>query len=182
MARVLSPEDLYKRCDESILDFRTTEEVPPLDGIIGQERALDSIEFGLNLPSTGFNIYVLGDSGTGKTSAIRSFISKKAEQENVPPDWCYVYNFRDPAEPIAISLEPGRGIALQKNMAALIASLKVEIPKIFESKEYKKRNDVIVEEFQLRQKNLFASVDRDAGEKGFKLQPAMGGFTITRSV
>jgi lon-related putative ATP-dependent protease len=178
MARVLSPEDLYKRCDESLFDFRTTEEVPPLDGIIGQERALDSIDFGLNLPSTGFNIYVLGDSGTGKTSAIRSFISKKAEQEIVPPDWCYVYNFRDPAEPMAISLEPGRGIALQKDMAALIASLKVEIPKIFESKEYKKQNDVILEEFQSRQKDLFASVDRDAAGKGFKLQPAMGGFTI----
>src|SRR3990172_321045 len=122
MARVLSPEDLYRSCDERFFSFRTTDELAPLDGIIGQERALDSIDFGLNLASTGFNIYVLGESGTGKTSAIRSFISKKAEGEKVPPDWCYVHNFRDPAEPIAIFLEPGRGAALQKDMAELIAS------------------------------------------------------------
>ncbi len=178
MPRELSLDDLFRCCDASLFDFRTTDEVPPLDGIIGQERALDSIDFGLNLSSTGFNIYVLGESGTGKASAIRSFISKKAEQERVPPDWCYVYNFRDPAEPIAIFLEPGRGAAFQKDMEELIASLKVEIPKIFDSKEYKQRSNIIVEEFQSRQKSLFSSLEREADNKGFKVQPAMGGFSI----
>jgi len=178
MARVLSPDDLYKSCLEHLFEFKTTDEVPPLDGIIGQERALDSIDFGLNLSSTGFNIYVLGESGTGKASAIRSFISKKAEKEKVPPDWCYVYNFRDPTEPIAISLEQGRGIALQKAMAELITSLKLEIPKIFDSKEYKKQNNIIVEEFQSRQKELFASLEREAEKKGFRVRSAMGGFSI----
>ncbi|MDH3236973.1 MAG: AAA family ATPase [Deltaproteobacteria bacterium] len=178
MARVLSPDDLYKCCDERTFDFRTTGDVPPLDGIIGQERALDAIDFGLNLPSTGFNIYVLGESGTGKASAIRSFISKKAEQEEVPPDWCYVHNFRDPTEPIAMSLPPGQGVALQKSLAELIASLKVEIPRIFESKDYKKQNNIIVEEFQSRQKELFSPLERDAEEKGFKVRSAMGGFSI----
>ncbi len=178
MARNLSPDDLYRFCDERLFDFRTTDELPMLDGIIGQDRALHSIEFGLNLSSTGFNIYVLGESGTGKTSAIRSFIAKKAEQESVPADWCYVNNFRDPTEPVAISLGPGRGIAFQKDMAELISSLKVEIPKIFEAKEYKKQNNIIVEEFQSRQKDLFAAVERDASGMGFKLQPATGGFSI----
>jgi lon-related putative ATP-dependent protease len=178
MARNLSPEDLYRFCDERIFSFRTTAELPPLEGIIGQERALTSIDFGLNFSSAGFNIYVLGESGTGKTSAIRSFIAKKAEQGKVPPDWCYVNNFRDPTEPVAVSLAPGRGVALQKDMAELISSLKVEIPKIFESKEYKKQHNVIAEEFHARQKDLFASVERDAGKMGFKLQPAMGGFSI----
>ena len=178
MARTLSPEDLYRFCDEPFLAFRTTDELPRLEEIIGQERALNSIDFGLNFSSTGFNIYVLGESGTGKTSAIRSFISKKAEQEKVPPDWCYVNNFRDPTEPVAVSLAPGRGVALQRDMAELISSLKVEIPKIFESKEYKRQNNIIVDEFQARQKDLFASVERDAGKMGFKLQPAMGGFSI----
>ena len=178
MARVLSADDLYKSCDERIFDFRTTGDIPSLEGIIGQERALTAIDFGLNLPSTGFNIYVLGESGTGKNSAIRSFISKKAEGEEVPRDWCYVQNFGEPTEPIALSLEPGRGIALQKDMEELIASLKVEIPKIFDSKVYKKQHGVIMEAFQARQKELFASVEREAGEKGFQLRPAMGGFTI----
>ena len=136
MARELAPDDVFRRCDERLFEFRTTDELPPLEGIVGQDRALDAIEFGLNLSSTGFNIYVLGESGTGKTSAIRSFISKKAEQEKVPPDWCYVYNFQEPAEPIAVSLPSGQGIAFQRDMEELIASLKVEIPKIFDSKEY----------------------------------------------
>jgi lon-related putative ATP-dependent protease len=178
MARVLSPVDLYRSCDGRFFTFRTTEELAPLDGIIGQERALDSIDFGLNLANTGFNIYVLGESGTGKTSAIRSFISKKAEGEKVPPDWCYVYNFRDPTEPIALSLEPGRGVALQKDMAELVASLKVEIPKIFDSKDYKKQNHILMEDLQSRQKEIFSSLEREAGEKGFQVRPAMGGYAI----
>jgi len=178
MARMLSPDDLYRNCDESMFDFHTTGDVPSLDGIIGQERALSAIDFGLNLPSLGFNIYVLGESGTGKTSAVRAFISKKAEQEEVPPDWCYVHNFGNPTEPISLSLETGRGESLQKEMAELIASLQVEIPKIFESKIYKKQHGVIMEAFQARQKELFASVEGEAGEKGFQLRPAMGGFTI----
>jgi lon-related putative ATP-dependent protease len=178
MARVLSPADLYRACDERFFSFRTTEEMAPLDGIIGQERALDSIDFGLNFASNGFNIYVLGESGTGKTSAIRSFISKKAEGEKVPPDWCYVYNFRDPTEPVALSFEPGRGVALQKDMAELIASLKVEIPKIFDSKDYKKQNHILMEELQSRQKEIFSSLEREAGERGFQVRPSVGGYAI----
>ncbi len=178
MARLLAPEELYRICDESLFPFRTTDDVPDLAGIVGQERALEAIDFGLNLSSTGFNIYVLGESGTGKTSAIRSFISRKAETEKVPPDWCYVHNFGEPTAPIAFSVEPGRGVAFQKDMAELVASLKVEIPKIFESKVYKKQRGVIMEAFQARQKELFSDVERKAGEKGFQLRPAMGGFTI----
>src|SRR5512134_4138085 len=134
MAKILSPVDLYKRCDPKSFPFKTTADLSPLDGIIGQRRALDAIDFGLNLQSAGFNIYVLGDSGTGKTSAIRAFISKKAESEIVPPDWCYVHNFRDTADPIAIWLEPGRGIEFQKDLQELVAHLKIEIPKVYESK------------------------------------------------
>ncbi len=128
MQRILSPDDLYRRCDPSFFSFRTTANLPPLEEIIGQQRAVDAIDFGLNLKSDGFNIYVLGESGTGRTSAIRAFISKKAEKEIVPPDWCYVNNFREPGEPIAIRLEPGRGAEFQREMHELIASLRVEVP------------------------------------------------------
>ncbi len=179
MARTLGPDDLRKRCDPGMFTFRTTEELPPLDGIIGQQRALDAIDFGLNLQCAGFNIYVLGDSGTGKTSAIRSFISRKAENEIVPPDWCYVHNFKDAGDPIAIWLEPGRAIELQKDMRELVDHLKNEIPKNFESKEYKKQKSVITEEVQRRQKELFEALEIEAGSKGFKVKAAMGGFSLT---
>jgi lon-related putative ATP-dependent protease len=178
MAKTLSPDDLYRRCDPKMFPFGTTGDLPALDGIIGQQRALDAIDFGLNLRSTGFNIYVLGDSGTGKTSAIRSFLSKKAGTEIIPPDWCYVYNFRAPADPIAIWLEPGRGSEFRKDMQEFIAHLKVEIPKIFESKEYKKQRNAATEEFQKKQKELFEALEKEAESRGFKIKAAMGGFSI----
>src|SRR5512143_191999 len=178
MGGTLSADDLHRPCDTRLFRFRTTEEVPPLDAMIGQGRALDSIDFGLNVPSVGFNIYVLGDAGTGKTSAVRSFIRKKAEGEKVPSDWCYVNNFRDPAEPTAISLSPGRGIEFQKDMAELLATLKLEIPKLLDSKEYKKERNAVVEEFQRRQKELFGGLESEAESKGFNIRAAMGECTL----
>src|SRR5512134_186419 len=108
MGRSLGPDELRKPCDPERFRFVTTREVVPLAGIIGQARALESIDFGLDMHGLGFNIYVLGESGTGKTSAIRAFVSEKAKGLPVPSDWAYVFNFRDPAEPIALSLPPGR--------------------------------------------------------------------------
>jgi lon-related putative ATP-dependent protease len=178
MAKTLSPDDLYRRCDPKMFPFGTTADLPPLEGIIGQRRALDAIDFGLNLQSSGFNIYVLGDSGTGKTSAIRSFISKKAEKEIVPPDWCYVCNFSESADPVAIWLEPGRGTELQEDLRRLIDRLKAEIPKVFESKEYKKQRNAVNEEFQKKQKELFGALERDAESKGFRIKAQMGGFSL----
>jgi lon-related putative ATP-dependent protease len=178
MAKTLSPDDLYRHCDPKIFSFATTADLPGLEGIIGQQRALDAIDFGLNLQSNGFNIYVLGDSGTGKTSAIRTFISKKAEKEIVPPDWCYVHNFREAADPVALWLEPGRGGELQEDMQRLIDRLKAEIPKIFESKEYKKQRNAVNEEFQKKQKELFGALEKDAESRGFRIKAQMGGFTL----
>ncbi|MGE5189138.1 MAG: Lon protease family protein [Gemmatimonadota bacterium] len=178
MGRILSADDLYRACDTRLFGFGTTGDVPSLDSMIGQVRALDSIDFGLNMASAGFNIYVLGDAGTGKTSAVRSFIRKKAEGETVPRDWCYVNNFRDPAEPTAIPLSPGRGTEFQKDVSELLATLKVEIPRIFDSKEYKKERNAIVEEFQKRQKELFSGLEHEAEAKGFNVRAAMGEFTL----
>ena len=176
--RRLTVEELYRRCDRALFDFKTTDELPPFDGTIGQDRALSAIDFGLSLDSTGFNIYVLGESGTGKTSTIRALISKKAEREPVPPDWCYVYNFKDPDTPLAISLKPGQGVEFQREMEELINSLKVEIPKVFESKEYEKQKGRILEEFQKRQKELFAGLEEEAASKGFAIRRTVGGFLI----
>ncbi|NOX20137.1 MAG: AAA family ATPase [Nitrospirae bacterium] len=178
MSRILDENDLYKCCDPSTFNFKSTDELPPFEGTIGQERALSAIDFGLNLQSKGFNIFVLGESGTGKTSTIKTLISRKAEKEKVPPDWCYVYNFKDPDSPIAISLEPGKGMQFKKDMQELIESLKKEIPRVFESKEYEKQKNRILEEFQKRQKDLFNAVEEEAESKGFTIKRTVGGFFI----
>ncbi|MCS7203914.1 MAG: AAA family ATPase, partial [Thermodesulfovibrio sp.] len=87
MIKKLLAEEVYKKCDEQIFNFITTQEIPPLEGTIGQERAIASLEFGLNLPSKGFNIYALGEQGTGKMRSIRALLSEKAKKEPTPPDW-----------------------------------------------------------------------------------------------
>ncbi len=178
MAVKLKPEDLYRCCDLSSLKFNTTADIGKFEGTIGQEKALKSLDFGLSLTSAGFNIYVLGESGTGKMRTIRTLLHERASKEKVPQDWCYVYNFKDPDMPLAISIEPGKGIIFHRDMEDLVKALRIEIPKVFESKEYEKQRSRIVEEFQQKQKNLFTSLEEEAQAKGFAVRKAVTGLLI----
>ena len=148
MAEKLTREMLCRQCDSSELGFETTTDVTPVPGTIGQERAMSAIDFGLSLESKGFNIYILGESGTGKMTSIMQQVQALADKREVPDDWCYVYNLRNPDEPKALSLLPGEGIKFHKDMEELINFLRQEIPKIFESKEYEKQRIDIIDEFQ----------------------------------
>ncbi len=178
MPKPLSGDELYYCCDPGIFKFETTDDLPESAETIGQERALRAIDFGLELDSKGFNIYMLGENGTGKLTTIKSILSKKAEGEPVPSDWCYVYNFKDPDIPLAISMSPGTASVFQKDMEELIRILKVEIPKIFESKEYEKQKNKILEEFQKKQKEMFTSLEDEAQEKGFSIRKTVSGLLI----
>lgn len=178
MAIKLKPDELYKCCDVDFFKFNTTEDLPKTEGTIGQEKALKSLDFGLSLTSKGFNIYALGESGTGKLRSIRALLNEKAQKEPIPSDWCYVYNFKDPDVPIAIELQPGMGLVFQKDMDNLIKSLRVEIPKTFESKEYEKQRSKIIEDFQQKQKTLFTSLEEEALSKGFTVRKTVTGLLI----
>ena len=178
MPKPLSSDELYSCCDPSVFTFKTTDELPELGETIGQERALDAIDFGLNLDSRGFNIFILGENGTGKLTTIKSLLSKKAAEEPVSADWCYVYNFENPDIPLAISMEPGKASIFHKDMEELIKILKVEIPKIFESKEYERQKNKILEGFQQKQKEMFAGLEEEAQSKGFSVRKAVSGLMI----
>lgn len=178
MSKPLSVEELYKCCDPGIFKFNTTDDLPDSVGTIGQERALSAIDFGLNLDNRGFNIFILGDNGTGKLTTIKSILSKKAASEPVPFDWCYVYNFKEPDIPLAISMKPGTVSEFHKDMEELIRILKVEIPKIFESKEYEKHKNSIIEEFQKKQKEMFSELEEEAKSKGFSIRKTVSGLLI----
>jgi lon-related putative ATP-dependent protease len=174
----LSVDELFKCCDPGIFDFNTTDDLPVFSGTIGQERALDALDFGLSLESTGFNIFLLGENGTGRITTIKSILAQKASIEPVPPDWCYVYNFRDPDAAAAISLEPGEAVLFQKDMEELIKTLKVEIPKVFEAKEYEKQKNKITEDAQKKQREIFSSLEEEAEAKGFSVRKAVSGLMI----
>lgn len=178
MIKSLGIDELYQCCEEHVLHFKTTEELPPLEGTIGQTRALSAIDFGLNLDSSGFNIFLLGDNGTGRMSTIRSVLVQQSLKKPVPSDWCYVYNFKNPDAPLAVSLGPGMAVTFQKDMDELIKTLRVEIPKIFESKEYEKQRSKIAEEFQKKQHDLFANLENDTQSKGFSIRKTVSGLVI----
>jgi len=178
MPEKLSFDKLYRFCDPDTFTFNTTDDLPEFKETIGQERALHALDFGLSLESTGFNIFLLGEHGTGKMTTVRSFLSEKAMNEPVPKDWCYVYNFKDPDIPVTISLEPGQATLFQKNMDEVIKILRVEIPKVFESKEYEKQRNKIIEESQRKQKEIFTSLEAEAQDKGFSVRKTMSGLII----
>lgn len=179
MPNSLNFQEIYSSCDPEIFSFTTTDELPDGKETIGQERALNSLDFGLGLVSTGFNIFVLGAYGTGKLTTVKSFLSRKAMKEPVPQDWCYVYNFSDPDASVAISMNPGEAVVFQKNMEELIKILRAEIPKVFESKEYEKQRNKIIEESQKKQKDTFALLEQEAQGKGFLLRKTVSGLIIT---
>jgi len=178
MPNRLSFDELYRFCDPNIFTFNTTDDLPELKETIGQERALHALDFGLSLESTGFNIFILGEHGTGKMTTVRSFLSQKAMKEPVPPDWCYLYNFKDPDVPVAISLSPGDAVAFNKDMEELVKILRAEIPKIFDSKEYEKQKSKIISESQKQQTDLFSSLEEEAREKGFSVRKTISGLII----
>lgn len=178
MAVLVNPEELYKCCDVDMFRFNTTDDIDLLEETIGQERALRAIDFGLSLNSRGFNIFALGENGTGRMRTIKALLKEKASKEKVPNDWCYVYNFKDPDNPIAISFSPGQGREFQKDIEILIKTIKEEIGKVFESKEYDKQRSKIIEEFQSKQKALFTSLEEEAQSKGFSIRKAVSGLLI----
>ncbi|MEC4675546.1 MAG: ATP-binding protein [Nitrospirota bacterium] len=178
MPKSLDSEQLYKCCDPGLFHFETTDELSESTETIGQERALRAIDFGLDLDNKGFNIFILGDNGTGKLTTIKLLLNRKAADEPVPDDWCYVYNFKDPDIPLAISLKPGMASVFHKDMEELIRILKVEIPRIFESKEYEKQKNKLVEEFQKSQKEMFFGLEEEAKGKGFSIRKTVSGLLI----
>ncbi|MBE0426608.1 MAG: AAA family ATPase [Nitrospirae bacterium] len=178
MPEKLSFNEMYRLCDPDIFSFNTTEDLPDVRETIGQDRAMHAIDFGLSLNNIGYNIFVLGEYGTGKMTTVKSFLSQKALKEPVPPDWCYVYNFKDPDVPMAISLDPGMALTFQKDMQEILKILKVEIPKVFESKEYEKQKNKIIEESQKKQREIFAALEEEARQKGFSVRKTISGLVI----
>ncbi len=176
MPEKLKPDQLYKCCDPGVLDFETTKDISPLVGTIGQERAMHALDFGLNFSDTGFNIFILGETGTGKLTTVKMLLKEKAAAEPVPPDWCYVYNFKDPDMPKAVSLEAGKAQEFHKDIEEFVKNLRAEIPKVFESKEYEKQRSKAMEDFQQRQKEMFSGLENLAQESGFTIKRTIAGL------
>jgi lon-related putative ATP-dependent protease len=174
----LAPENLRRTSDPAGFDFETTDELPYVEEIIGQPRGTRALEFGLEMRSPGFNIYVLGPAGTGRATAIERFVQSKASEGETPADWCYVYNFALPHRPRAIALPPGQGSAFCQDMAELVEHLHAEIPRAFEGEIYEKARLEVRQSKENRQAEVFSELEANARQKGFALMQAPAGLSI----
>ena len=174
----LSVEHLYRSCDPSIYDFETTRDVEPLADVIGQERAIQALEIGLKLKNARnrYNIFVAGDPGTGKLSAVQRFVEELSAGQERPPDLCYVHNFADPYRPRYVQLPAGEGSQLKADMGRLIDSLKDDLPKAFESDEYQDRREQVDQQYKEREQEMYQRWQEEANSRGFQLQQTQIGI------
>ncbi|AZR72610.1 ATP-dependent protease [Anoxybacter fermentans] len=172
--------ELKATCDPSIFDFKTTEELKPFEeGIIGQRRAVKAMNFGLKIKQKGYHIFMAGITGTGKTTYAKTLIKNEARKYPVPDDWCYIYNFDNPEIPKALNLPAGIGIKLKEDMEKLIDELRTDIPKTFESEEYEKQRNQIMDKYQEQSNMLIMEFEEELKKEGFLLQrTGKGIFTI----
>jgi hypothetical protein len=181
-------EKLAWRCDLSSLPFACTTEMKPLEDFIGQERAIRAIEFGLGVNKPGFNIFVAGLTGTGKTTIIKSFLKKVTSQRSAADsqlpavqDWCYVYNFVDPDRPQVLKLRAGSGKILKADMERLIQTLRREAKRTFESDEFVQQRQEIIEQLQKKQQGMMEGLMEEANKKGFLLRMSPSGIVLLPS-
>ncbi len=178
-------ERLSWRCDPSLLPFACTADMTPLEDFVGQERAMRAIEFGLGVNKPGFNIFVTGLTGTGKTTIIKAFL-KKVTAEKAPPkddspfpeDWCYVYNFSDPDRPQALNIRRGWGKILRRDMEALVQTLQREARKTFESDDFARQRQAITEKAQRQQQEVMEALVEEARKGGFALRFSPSGMAL----
>ncbi len=165
-------------CNPDLLGFDTTKECEKTDSIIGQSRAVKAITLGLEIESPGYNIYVSGMTGTGKTTTIKNMLNQLDLKKLIPDDICYVHNFKDPDTPRAIMFPAGSGRKFQKEMDDLVAHLRKEIPFILESDEFKKESEKVINTYRQKQKEIIREFNDRLLKENFQLvQFQMGPFT-----
>jgi predicted ATP-dependent protease len=177
-------EQLRWQCDPADFRFKCTDELVPLEDFIGQDRAMSSLEFGLAVHRPGYNIFVTGLTGTGKASAIKSYVERAAERRKqqtegyLPDDWCYVHNLTDSGSPQTVRLPAGKGKALRDQVEELLAAIKTEIGRALGSEEYQKQRQALVEEGQGAHRELLQSLEAEARAAGFLIQLSPTGVNL----
>lgn len=174
----LSAKDLRRVCDPASLGFETTAGLEILSEVLGQPRAVAAFAFGTSIASAGFNLFALGRPGSGKTTLIRDYLERRAATQPVPPDMCYVNNFADARCPIALHLPAGRAAQFKKDMEAFVEELSSEIPKAFESENYTRHRDKVMEELEDKRREHLTHMDQHVTEAGFQLLKGPAGLLL----
>ena len=179
MINKLPVEKLRRECDVNFMQCESTKNLVPLSEIIGQERAVRALNFGLGIKDHGFNMYVAGYPGTGRKTAVKNFVEAQAKVQPVPPDWCYVNNFANPYEPKAIKLPAGKGKEFRDDMKNFIENVvRNALPKAFESEDYAARRDATIRGLENQRKQLIDELSAKAQREGFVIQTTPIGLLL----
>src|SRR5262245_49590828 len=165
----LPAEKLRWRCDASRIPFETTAQAEPLEGVIGQDRAIRALKMGVELAAPGYNVFVCGLAGTSRGGMIMRMIAELQPHTKSPPDRCYVNNFKSPDRPRLLTLERGRANAFKKDMQSGIEFLRRRIPQVFEGEPFQRQKGRIVDRFTAREKELMDDFTRRIAREQFAL-------------
>ncbi len=172
----LSYNKLKMTCNTNLFKFETTEELEPIQSGIGQDRGIKALEFGLQVDVKGYNLYLEGPSGVGKTMYTKNYLEKIAPKKKTPSDWCYIYNFENPNEPIAVELSAGQGKEFKEAMDGFIKEIRKDIKKTFNNDDFEKEKALIKQEFEVKRSALLEKLNQDASKYNFQVKAAQNGI------
>ncbi len=172
----LTYKDLKNLCNPNIFDFETTDELTS-DGVVyGQERGINALQFGLNINAKGYNLYIEGPSGVGKTMYTKKYVTEIASKQKTPDDWCYLYNFDNPNEPIAISLPAGEGKTFATTMDAFVEDIKKYLKRTFNNEDFEKEKSLIKQKYDERREKLLDNLNKETMKNNFQVKAATNGI------
>lgn len=172
----LNVNDLKMTCNTNLFKFETTADLEPIQSGIGQDRGIKALEFGLQVDVKGYNLYLEGPSGVGKTMYTKNYLEKIAPKKKTPSDWCYIYNFENPNEPIAVELTAGQGKEFQESMDGFIKEIRKDIKKTFNNDDFEKEKALIKQEFEVKRSTLLEKLNQDASKYNFQVKAAQNGI------
>ena len=172
----LSYQSLKVNCNPEIFNFEDTSELQITSTEIGQERGIKALEFGVNVDIKGYNIYLEGPSGVGKTMYAKNYLDKISKKKKTPSDWCYIYNFVNPNEPIAVSFPAGQGREFQETMDAFIKDIRKDIKSTFNNDDFEKEKTLIRQDFEEKRANLLDKLNEESQKQGFQVKSAQNGI------
>lgn len=172
----LSYKELKNVCNPNMFNFETTADITDNDLIYGQERGIKALEFGLSINSKGYNLYLEGPAGVGKTMYTKKYVSDLASKQKTPDDWCYLYNFDDPNEPIAVSLAAGLGKEFKESMDSFIKDIRKYLKITFSNEDFEKEKALIRQGYDDKKDKLLASLNKQCLKHGFQVKSAQNGI------
>lgn len=160
--KALSAKNLHSFCEQAKFDFKTTDDIPDYEGIVGQERAIEALSFAVEIDRPGYNMFLMGSTGLGKHTLLKRFLDEVSAEQLSANDWCYVFNFDDPQKPQAISLPAGQGREFRDDMRQLVKDLQAAIPSAFETEQYYTRQQEVRDSLQEKTRQAFNSLADEA--------------------